>query len=219
MSVRVVVVDDHPVVRDGLAGMLAGAGDLVLIGEAADGAGAVALVERCRPDVVLMDLQMPVLDGVAATRQILEAHPEVRVLVLTTFADDRDIVAAVEAGAAGYLLKDAPRAELFEAVRAAAAGRATFTPVVAAALARRVRAPQPEHLSERELQVVRLVAEGRTNAAIGRALAISEATVKTHLLHAFAKLGVTDRTAAVMAALDRGLLDGQPGSPSPRRRR
>jgi DNA-binding NarL/FixJ family response regulator len=154
-----------------------------------------------------MDLRMPVLDGVAAIRRLSAEHPEVRVIVLTTYDEDHDIVRAVEAGAAGYLLKDTPRAELHRAVRAAAAGETVLAPRVAARLVGRLRTPPVESPSGRELEVLALVARGFTNGAIARHLHISEATVKTHLVHAFTKLGVDDRTAAVTVALERGLLD------------
>jgi DNA-binding NarL/FixJ family response regulator len=213
MTIRVLVVDDHPVVRDGLRGMLDRQPDLEVIGEAADGKQALAAVARRAPDVVLMDLRMPELDGVDATRQICAQHPNVRVLVLTTFDDDADIVRAVEAGATGYLLKDTPRHELFDAVRAAARGETVLAPAVAAKLMRQLRRPAEDPLTDRELDVLRLVARGLTNKAIATELHVSEATVKTHLVHTFTKLDVDDRTAAVMAAIQRGLL--HPTTPDP----
>ena len=203
---RIVVADDHPVVRDGLRGMLDGQPDLEVVAEAGDGLAAVDQVARHAPDVVLMDLRMPRLDGVEAIARIAAAHPQVRVLVLTTYDADNDIVRAVEAGATGVLLKDAPREELFRAVRAAARGEPVLAPAVTARLLGRLRSPQPEAPTERELEVLGLVARGLTNRAIGRQLAISEATVKTHLVHLFSKLGVADRTAAVTVALERGLI-------------
>lgn len=206
MTVRVLVVDDHPVVRDGLRGMLEGQPDLEVVGDASDGRQALDAVERDPPDVVLLDLRMPVLDGVAVIEQLAARHPSVRVLVLTTYDTDHDIVRAVEAGATGYLLKDTPREELFRAVRAAARGEPVLAPGVAARLMGRLRSPQPETPTERELDVLRLVARGLTNRTIARELFVSEATVKTHLVHVFGKLGVDDRTAAVTAALDRGLI-------------
>ena len=205
MSVRVLIVDDHPVVRDGLRGMLAAEPDLDVVGDAADGHQAVAAVRRDEPDVVLMDLRMSHLDGVEATRRIRADHPDVRVLVLTTYDDDADIVHAVEAGATGYLLKDVPREDLFAAVRAAARGETVLAPTVAAKLMRGLR-QDAEALTDRERDVLRLVAKGLTNRAIARALHVSEATVKSHLVHAYGKLGVDDRTAAVTTALQRGLL-------------
>ena len=203
---RVVVVDDHPVVRDGLRGMLDGQPDLTVVGEAGDGREAVTVVARERPDVVLMDLRMPVLDGVAAIARITADQPGVRILVLTTYDEDHDIVRAIEAGARGVLLKDAPREDLFRAIRSAARGEMVLAPTVTARMLGRMRAPQEQTPTERELEVLTLVARGLTNRAIGRELALSEATVKTHLVHLFTKLGVADRTAAVTAALDRGLI-------------
>ncbi|MFQ1000354.1 response regulator [Modestobacter sp. SSW1-42] len=208
---RVLVVDDHPVVRGGLVGWLAAQPDLEVVGEAGDGLEALAAVAEHAPDVVLMDLRMPRMDGVTATGRITAAHPGVRVLVLTTYDTDADIVRAVEAGAAGYLLKDAPLPQLADAVRAAARGETVLAPPVAAKLLSRMRGPSVEAPTARELQVLGGVARGLTNAEIGRELFIGEATVKTHLVRVFAKLGVDDRTRAVMVAVERGLLSG-PGS-------
>lgn len=205
-TVRIVVADDHPVVRDGLRGMLDGQPDLEVVAEAGDGRAALAQVAAHVPDVVLMDLRMPVLDGVGAIEALATSHPTVRVLVLTTYDEDHEIVRALEAGAAGYLLKDTPREELFRAVRATARGEAVLGPAVAARLLGRMRAPAVDAPSERELDVLALVAKGLTNRAVARALSISEATVKTHLVHVFGKLGVDDRTAAVTVAYERGLL-------------
>jgi DNA-binding NarL/FixJ family response regulator len=204
--IDVLLVDDHLIVREGLRGMLAAEPDLQVVGEAGAGPEAVALVGVRQPAVVLMDLRMPGGDGVTATAAIAAQHPTTRVVVLTTYDTDTDILRAVEAGAAGYLLKDCSRAELTSAIRAAARGETVLTPSVAARLVTRMRGPQPESLSPREVQVLGLVAVGRTNAEIGRALHITEATVKTHLLRAFTKLNVSDRTAAVTAARNRGLL-------------
>ena len=200
------MVDDHPVVRDGLRGMLAGQPDLDVVGEADNGRAALDVVTRELPDVVLMDLRMPVLDGVGAIERLSSAHPAVRVLVLTTYDEDAEIIRAVEAGATGCLLKDAPREVLFRAVRAAARGEPVLAPGLTAKLLGRLRGPRPESLTDREVEVLGLVAKGLTNRAIGRELSISEATVKTHLVHAFTKLDVDDRTAAVTVALERGLL-------------
>ncbi|MGW5411902.1 response regulator [Actinomadura geliboluensis] len=199
---RVMIVDDHPIVREGLRGMLAAEPDIEVAGEAASGDEAVALVPRVRPDVVLMDLRMPSGDGVSA----IERLPGHRILVLTTFQDDADIVRAIEAGAAGYLLKDASRADLAAAVRDVAAGRRVLSPEVSARLAAVDQTPAPPVLSAREAEVLALVAEGLTNAQIGERLYIGQATVKTHLLRIFTKLGVSDRTAAVMTALQHGLI-------------
>jgi DNA-binding NarL/FixJ family response regulator len=202
--IDVLVVDDHAIVRQGLRGMLAAEPDLDVVGEAGSGPEAVAMVAAHSPDVVLMDLRMPGGDGVAATTAITAQHPGTRVVVLTTYDTDADILRAVEAGAAGYLLKDASRAELAQAIRAAARGETVLAPSVAAKLVSRMRSPV--ELSRREIEVLRLVARGRTNAEIGRELLISEATVKTHLLRTFGKLQVSDRTAAVTTALERGIL-------------
>ena len=202
--IRVLLVDDHPVVREGLRGMLASESDLEVVAEAGGAAEAVAAVRRHSPDVVLMDLRMPGADGVEATAGVLSERPATRVVVLTTYETDADILRAVEAGAAGYLLKDATRGDLAQAVRAAARGETVLAPSVAAKLVARMRTPVD--LSPREIEVLRLVARGRTNAEIGRELFISEATVKTHLLRSFGKLGVSDRTAAVTTALERGIL-------------
>lgn len=206
MSISVLLVDDHPVVRVGLRGMLAVADDFVVVGEAGSGDEATVLVAALRPDVVLMDLRMPGVDGVATTARITARFPGTKVLVLTTYNTDAEILRAVEAGAVGYLLKDTPIAVLVDAVRSAARGEAVFAPPIAARLATRNRAPAVEQLTPREVEVLRLVARGQSNAEIGRSLFIGEATVKTHLLRAFTKLDVNDRTAAVTAALARGVL-------------
>ncbi|QDW64563.1 response regulator transcription factor [Oerskovia sp. KBS0722] len=209
--VRVLVVDDHPVVRSGLVGMLTAEPDLVVVGEAGDGREGVALARELGPDVVLMDLRMPVLDGVGATTEILASPApgarRPRVVVLTTYETDTDILRAVEAGATGYLLKDTPRDVLVAGIRAAARGETVLAPTVATRLVTTVRGAG-ERLTAREAQVLALVARGLSNPAIGRELFISEATVKTHLLRAFAKLGVDDRTRAVTVAIERGILPG-----------
>lgn len=211
--IRILLADDHPVVREGLRGMLSAEPDLVIVGEAASGAEAVALcLARC-PDVVLMDLRMPDGDGAGAIGQITAKRGDVRIIVLTTYDTDADILRAVEAGAAGYLLKDTPRADLLRSIRAAARGETVLAPVVAGRLVSRVRAPAPEALSTRETEVLALVSRGLTNVQIGRALFVSEATVKTHLMRACAKLGVTGRTAAVTKAMEIGALP-PPGRPS-----
>ena len=204
--VRVLIVDDHPVVREGLRGMLESDPAITVAGEAGSGEEAVACAGALAPDVVLMDLRMPGGDGVSATTRILAARPEIRVIVLTTYETDQDILRAVEAGATGYLLKDTSRADLLAAVAAAARGETVLSPSVATKLVTRLRAPAASALSQRETEVLALVARGLTNAEIGRALFISETTVKTHLLRVFTKLDVSDRTAAVTTALARGLL-------------
>ncbi|MER5221499.1 response regulator transcription factor [Streptomyces flaveus] len=205
-SIRVLLADDHPVVRDGLAAVLATQPDLTVVGEAATGAEAVRRTASLAPDVVLMDLQMPDMDGTAATAAIRAAHPQVRVLVLTTYDTDADITAAIDAGAVGYLLKDTGRHELCEAVRTAARGGAALSPSVAAKVLAHMRGDRSAGLSGRELEVLSAVARGQSNKQIARALRLSEATVKTHLLHIYTKLDVADRTAAVTAALGRGII-------------
>ncbi|MFC7275405.1 response regulator [Paractinoplanes rhizophilus] len=204
--IRLILVDDHPVVRHGLRGMLDAEPDLSVVGEAGSGEAGVSLAAEERPDIVLMDLRMPDGDGVSATERILATVPGVKVMVLTTYESDRDILRAIEAGACGYLLKDASPAELADAVRAAHRGETVLAPSVASTLVRQVRQPAPPALSSRETEVLRLVAGGLTNADIGKRLFISEATVKTHLLRVFNKLDVADRTAAVTTAMRHGLL-------------
>ncbi|MEO8448623.1 MAG: response regulator transcription factor [Gemmatimonadota bacterium] len=205
-AIRIVVADDHPVVRDGVRGMLASQPDFEVVGEASNGREAVSLAVKLVPDVVLMDLRMPEIDGVTAIRRIRDHAPTVQILVLTTYDSDADILPAIEAGATGYLLKDAPREELFRGVRATARGESVLTPGVAAKLVGRVRATDRTTLSSRELEVLRRVAAGSTNREVGAGLNISEATVKSHLIHIYQKLGVSDRTAAVTTALERGVI-------------
>jgi DNA-binding NarL/FixJ family response regulator len=205
--IRLLVADDHPVVRAGMVAVLGEEPDFEVVGEAGNGAEALALVPRLAPDVVLMDLRMPVMDGAEATARITGLPQAPRVLVLTTYDTDADILRAVEAGACGYLLKDAPTAVLADSIRRAARGETVLAAPVAARLAERRRAPARPDLTPRELDVLRLVARGLSNAEVGKELFIGEATVKTHLIRAFAKLGVDDRTAAVTAAYARGLID------------
>lgn len=204
--IKVLLVDDHPVVREGLRGMLDAEPDLTVVGEAGSGEEAVALAAAHRPDVILMDLRMPGLDGAGATEKIMSSDSGSRIIVLTTYETDADILRAVEAGATGYLLKDASRAELAGAIRAATRGETVLAPSVAGRLMRRMRQPAQQSLTAREIQVLRLVAKGQTNAEIGASLHISETTVKTHLLRVFNKLGVSDRTAAVTTAMEQGVL-------------
>jgi DNA-binding NarL/FixJ family response regulator len=204
--ISLLIVDDHPVVRDGLRGMFGADPRFEVVGEAADGAEAVAAGERLRPDVILMDLRMPGTDGVAAIRELAKRGVPSRVLVLTTYDTDSHVLSAIEAGATGYLLKEAPRAELVRAVEAAARGQAVLSPTVATRLLGQVRKPAPAPLSQRELEVLELIAQGSTNREAAKRLFISETTVKTHLLHVYAKLGVNDRAAAVAAAFSRGYL-------------
>ncbi len=205
-KIRLLIVDDHPVVRAGLKGMLSAVEDFELIGEAADGAEAIEISGQLNPDVILMDLKMPGMDGVTAIREITTRTPDRHVLVLTTYDSDADILPAIEAGATGYLLKDTPREELFRAIRAAARGESVVAPTVAARLMGRMRAPAEENLTGREIEVLARVADGASNKEIAQTLHISEATVKTHLIHIFGKLGVEGRTAAVTEALKRGIL-------------
>lgn len=204
-TVRVVVADDHPVVRAGIVGMLGVESDIEVVGEAEDGRQAVELARALSPDVVITDLRMPVLDGVGATREIVALPGTVRVVVLTTYETDGEILRAVEAGATGYLLKDTPRAELVAGIREAARGQTVLTPSVATRLVSQVGS-RADRLTPREVEVLRAVARGLSNAAVGHELFISETTVKTHLIRAFGKLGVNDRTHAVTVATDRGLL-------------
>lgn len=204
---RLLVADDHPVVRDGIIGMVASDPDIEVVGEASDGAEAVRRARELQPDVVLMDLRMPVMDGVAAIRELARLGVASRVVVLTTFDADADVLPAIEAGATAYVLKDAPRDDLLRAIRAAAVGDVVLASSVASRLMNRVRTPDASTLSPRELQVLALVADGATNRIAGVRLHVSEATVKTHLLSIYAKLGVSDRAAAVAEGFRRGLLD------------
>ncbi|KAF5994746.1 MULTISPECIES: response regulator [Streptomyces] len=210
--ITLLIVDDHPVVRDGLRGMFESAPGFTVLGEAANGVEAVALTASLDPDVVLMDLRMPGGNGVEAIAELTRRGARAKVLVLTTYDTDSDTLPAIEAGATGYLLKDAPREELFTAVRAAAQGRTVLSPAVASRLVSAVRAPAStqDSLSAREREVLALVAKGTSNREIARVLFISEATVKTHLTHLYAKLGVNDRAAAVAVAYDRGILGDAP---------
>lgn len=204
--IRVIVADDHPIVRSGIVGLLSSADDIAVVGEAGDGIEAVALATQLSPDIVLMDLRMPVLGGAEATAQILAAHPEVRVVILTTYESDENILTAIEAGASGYLLKAAPQEEILAGLRSVARGEVALAPSIAALLVSRMREPARVSLSERETQVLALVAEGNSNRAIALVLFVSEATVKTHLIHVFEKLDVKDRTRAVTKAMELGLL-------------
>jgi DNA-binding NarL/FixJ family response regulator len=210
-GIRVLIVDDHPIVRDGLRGVFDGEPGFEVVGEAADGEQAVVWAAQTAPEVVLMDLRMPRMGGVEAIRRLRADQPGVRVLVLTTYDTEADVLPAIEAGATGYLLKDAPREDLIRAVRAAADGQPVLAPTVAQRLMTRVQGPAaappaPDALTDREVEVLRLVASGATNRESARQLFISEATVKTHLLHVYGKLGVRDRAAAVAEAYKRGLL-------------
>ncbi len=202
--IRVMVVDDHPMLRDGVTGAIRRQSDMVVAGEAADGASAIATLEAVRPDVVLMDLQMPGMDGVEALAAIHKAHPEVRILVLTTYAGDAKALRALKAGAAGYLLKSALRTDLLDAIRAVHRGGRHLTAEIATQIA--VHAIG-EALTEREMAILALVAAGNPNKQIAWKLSISEDTVKTHLKRVFEKLGVADRTHAVTVAAKRGIIE------------
>jgi DNA-binding NarL/FixJ family response regulator len=209
--IRLLICDDHPVVRSGLRGMLQSQPDFEVVAEASDGARAVDLTRRYKPDVVLMDLNMPEMDGVTAIGKIKAERPETEVLVLTTYETDADILRAVEEGATGYLLKDTSEENLFDAIRQAARGKSPLAPSVASRLVERIRSSSAgEDLTEREIEILRLVARGSNNKEIAQELLVSESTVKTHILHIFYKLGVTDRTAAVTTALRRGLIRLEP---------
>jgi DNA-binding NarL/FixJ family response regulator len=205
--IRVLVADDHPIVRAGIVALLSDAEDVQVVDAVADGETAVAAAVATRPDIVLMDLRMPGLDGTEATGRITAALPATRVVVLTTYESDDAILEAITAGASGYLLKAAPEAEILAGLRSVASGGTVMAPAIAAALARGIRQQQAApRLSDREREVLALVAQGLSNPEIGRRLHVTEATVKTHLLHAFEKLGVSDRTRAVTRAMELGLL-------------
>lgn len=203
--IRILVVDDHPIVRGGIVALLADADDMTVIGEAPDGETAVTLARELEPDLVLMDLRMPGIDGDEATARILAERPGIRVVILTTYETDASILTAIEAGASGYLLKAAPQEELLAGIRSVARGEVALAPSIAAMLVKRVATPTVS-LSPREKQVLALVAQGDSNPVIAGKLFVTEATVKTHLLHAFEKLEVNDRTRAVTKAMELGLL-------------
>ena len=208
---RILVVDDHQLVRAGLVSLLEGTDEFEVVGQAADGAEAVELAADTAPDVVLMDLSMPIMDGVTATRVLLAARPEIAVVVLTSFADQVRVAEALAAGAVGYLLKDSHPRDLLAGIRAAAAGYAPLDPRVARSLLPSGRTPDPAaQLSQRELQVLRLVTKGMANKQIGRARGISEHTVKVHLGSVFRQIGVGDRTSAAMWAREHLVEDPAP---------
>lgn len=200
-SIRILIADDHPIVREGLAAMLDRQEDMKVVGEASNGAEAVEMATVMCPDVVLMDLRMPVMDGVEAMRKLAAEVPSARVIVLTTYDNDEYIFRGIEAGARAYMLKDCRREELFNAIRAVHRGES----LIAASMADRVL-DRPEALSERELEILRLMATGAANKAIANQLFISESTVKTHVQSIFQKLGVGDRTKAVTHALHKGII-------------
>jgi NarL family two-component system response regulator LiaR len=208
--IRVLLVDDHAVVREGLRTYLELHDDIEVVGEAADGEEAIRVAEALRPDVVLMDLMMPVLDGVGALRALRERLPRTRAIALTSFTDEDTLLPALQAGAAGYLLKNVQPSELHRAILAAHAGDALLDPTVAArlleAIAQPAGAPAPERLTPREREVLALLARGYSNKRIARELRVAEKTVKTHVGHVLAKLGVTDRTQAALLAVREGLV-------------
>jgi DNA-binding NarL/FixJ family response regulator len=204
--IRILVVDDHPIVRSGITSVLASQPDFDVVGEAGNGAEAVAAASRLEPDLVLMDLRMPVRSGVDASAAILAVRPSTRIVVLTTYASDGEVLRAIEAGAVGYLLKDVPHEELFRALRAVARGERYLAPVVTARLMARWQQPPRLTLTDRELDVLRCVVRGDGNKQIAVALGIAEPTVKAHLVHIFEKLSVENRTAAARVARERGLI-------------
>jgi DNA-binding NarL/FixJ family response regulator len=206
-AIRLLIVDDHPIMRDGLRGVFGGDEDFEVVGEAGDGAEAVQKAQALHPDVILMDLRMPGVGGVEAITRLRDQENPARILILTTYDTDRDVLPAIQAGATGYLLKDAPRDELIRAVRAAHQGQSVLAPTVASTLVGLAGNRSPDSkLSPREVEVLKLVAEGATNQVAARKLLVSETTIKTHLLHIYTKLGVRDRASAVATGYQRGLL-------------
>lgn len=205
-QIRVVVADDHPIVRQGVVALLEDEAGIEVIAEVADGRAALSAVLTQDPDLVLMDLRMPEMDGVEATRAIRDRRPETAVLVLTTYDTDEAIVRAVEAGAVGYMLKDSPTEDLVDAVRRAASGETVLASPITKRLVERMHRVSPDALTSREIEVLREVANGNTNAQVAESLHISEATVKTHLIHVYDKLAVSDRAAAVARAYEKGIL-------------
>jgi DNA-binding NarL/FixJ family response regulator len=210
-AIKILIADDHPVVREGLIAMLGRQEDFRVVGEAKDGVEAVNRAKELSPDVVLMDLRMPEMDGVEAMRQIRQTMPDVKFIILTTYSDDDYIFSGIEAGARAYLLKDAPREDLFKAIRSVYRGESLIQPVVASKLLDRFsqlsrRTPSGEELSERELEVLCLMAKGAANKEISAELKIAQSTVKTHITNIFQKLGVNDRTEAVTQALKKGII-------------
>ncbi|MBM4446762.1 MAG: response regulator transcription factor [Chloroflexi bacterium] len=210
-AIKILIADDHPVVREGLFAMLSREADFEVVGDAKDGVEAVNKAKELKPDVVLMDLRMPEMDGVEAMRQIKSVVPDVRFIILTTYSDDEYIFSGIEAGARAYLLKDAPREDLFKAIRAVYQGESLIQPVVASKLLDRFselsrRTPSGDELSERELEILRLMAKGAANKEISAQLSIAQSTVKTHIANIFQKLGVNDRTEAVTQALKKGII-------------
>jgi DNA-binding NarL/FixJ family response regulator len=210
--IKILIADDHPYVREGILSMLKRERDFAVVGEAENGVEAVSKAKELGPDVILMDLRMPEMDGVEAMNQIREAKPDIKFVILTTYSDDDYIFRGIEAGARAYLLKDAPREELFKAIRAVHRGESMIQPVVASKVLDRLselsrRSPSSEELSGRELEVLHLMAKGAANKEIGAALHISQSTVKTHISSIFQKMGVNDRTSAVTEALKKGIIN------------
>lgn len=206
-ALRIIVVDDHPVVREGLVAMIGTNPGFEVVGEAGDGDGAVSLARTLRPDVVLMDIELPPADGIEATQRIVQSVPGTRVLMFTAFDNDDRIVRALRAGAQGYLLKGVPRDQLFRAIRDVAAGGSHLQPEVAARLVHRMQGPVAPELTDRQLTVLRLIAAGQTNKEIARALKVGERTVKYHIAGIFERLDAGNRTEAVAHARRMGLLD------------
>jgi len=210
-AIKLLIVDDHPVVREGIGAMLKREPDFKIVGEASNGLEAVEQARELSPDVILMDLRMPEMDGVEAITRIKEAKPEVKFIILTTYSDDEYIFKGIAAGARAYLLKDAPREELFKAIRAVYRGESLIQPVVASRVLDKLaelsrKNPGAETLSEREVEVLRLMAKGVSNSNIAEELSITQSTVKTHITSIFQKLNVTTRTEAVTTALKRGII-------------
>jgi DNA-binding NarL/FixJ family response regulator len=210
-AIKILIVDDHPVVREGIGAMLRREPDFKIVGEATNGLEAVEKSRELNPDVVLMDLRMPEMDGVEAITHIKSEQPDIRFIILTTFSDDEYIFRGIAAGARAYLLKDAPRDELFKAIRAVSRGESLIQPVVASKVLDKLaelsrKGPSAETLSDREIEVLRLMAKGVSNRDIGDQLSITQSTVKTHITSIFQKLNVTTRTEAVTTALRRGII-------------
>ncbi len=201
MSIRILIADDHPIVRNGLLALLATQPDFEVVGEASNGKEVLELANSASPEIILMDLQMPEMDGLSATKEILAINPAVKIIILTTYETNADILPTIEAGAIGYLLKDTVPESLFNAIRGAARGEMTLAPSVAQKLSRRLSGVSKQDLSLREIEVLELAATGDTNKEIADKLHITETTVKSHFVHIFNKLGVSDRTAAVTLAV------------------